>query len=109
MDVHPSYSRQEMLRIKRSVQAQYNTDVGYVAASAQGAAPVDSAVVVAEGDAMAALEQNAPLPGFIESSTGPVGGGGPVEEKKEDMPVDSSATDNPDAIELGDDDEMETG
>src|SRR5271170_8466732 len=43
MRIHSMYAHffkwssngQEMLRIKRSVQAQYNTDVGYVAASAQ--------------------------------------------------------------------------
>lgn len=53
---------------------------------------------------MAALERAAPLSGFVESSTGPVGGGvGPKEEKK-DTPVDVPM-DNPDAIELGDDDD----
>jgi len=57
---------------------------------------------------MAALERAAPLNGFVESSTGPVGGGsGPKEEvQKKDTPADT-AMENPDAIELGDDDEMQ--
>jgi hypothetical protein len=66
---------QEILRIKRSVQAHYNTDVGYVAASAQaGQAQIDTNGVIDEGDPMAALEWNATLSGFVESLTGPVGG-----------------------------------
>ena len=52
---------------------------------------------------MAALERNAPLSGFVESSTGPVGGGASKHEK-EKTPVDTPM-DNPDAIELGDDDD----
>lgn len=99
-----------MLRIKRSVQAQYNTDVGYVAASAQaGQAPVESNGAIDEGDPMAALERNATLSGFVESSAGPVGGGAapssePKAEETEVVDVDMGM-DNPDAIELGSDDE----
>lgn len=93
-----------MLRIKRSVQAQYNTDVGYVAASAQSGALGASSGGIDDGDPMAALERIAPLPGFVESSTGPVGGG--AVEEKENTPVDIPM-DNPDAIELGDDDAMQ--
>jgi hypothetical protein len=52
---------------------------------------------------MATLERNAPLEGFVESSSGPVGGGASVEEK-EDAPVETHM-DNPDAIELGDEDD----
>ena len=98
-----------MLRIKRSVQAQYNTDIGLVAASAQGGqtATDTNGAIEASGDAMAALERAAPLSGFVESSTGPVGSGaGPKEEEKKDTPADT-AMDNPDAIELADDDEMQ--
>ena len=98
-----------MLRIKRSVQAQYNTDVGYVAASAQaGRAPVESNGAIDEGDPMAALERNATLSGFVESSAGPVGGGAapPSEPKVVESEVDVDVLmDNPDAIELGEDDE----
>ena len=92
-----------MLRIKRSVQAQYNTDVGYVAASAQAGASSESNGAIDDGDPMAALERNAPLTGFVESSTGPVGGGASKQEK-EKTPV-TTPMDNPDAIELGDDDD----
>jgi pre-mRNA-splicing factor SYF1 len=97
-----------MLRIKRSVQAQYNTDIGLVAASAQGgqAAADTNGAIDTEGDAMAALERAAPLSGFVESTTGPVGGGAGPKEEKKDTPADV-AMDNPDAIELGDDDEMQ--
>jgi pre-mRNA-splicing factor SYF1 len=91
-----------MLRIKRSVEAQYNTDVGYVAA-AQGGGAVEPNGAVGEGDAMAALERNTTLSGFVESSTGPVGGGsGTKEEPKVSSEV---AKENPDAIDLGDDDD----
>jgi len=92
-----------MLRIKRSVQAQYNTDVGYVAASAQAGAPPAVTAAVDNGDAMAALERSVPLAGFVESSTGPVGGGAQP-ERIEAAPADRPM-DNPDAIELGDDDD----
>jgi pre-mRNA-splicing factor SYF1 len=100
-----------MLRIKRSVQAQYNTDVGYVAASAQAGqgVPVDANGAIEEGDPMAALERNATLSGFVESSSGPVGGGvPPVREVEEVKEVDDTPMDNPDAIELGSDDEDDT-
>ena len=52
---------------------------------------------------MAALERNAPLAGFVESSSGPVGGGVSTQEKL-DTPVETHK-DNPDAIELGDEDD----
>jgi hypothetical protein len=90
-----------MLRIKRSVQAQYNTDIGLVAASAQaGEATVSANGGVVEGmDAMAALEQRAPLEGFVEASTGPVGGNIPKKDVEKEVP--DTEMDNPDAIELG--------
>src|SRR5271170_456564 len=94
-----------MLRIKRSVQAQYNTDIGYVAASAQaGTTENTNGMIEDGGDPMAALERSAPLTGFVESSSGPVGGGAAKEEDKKDDPGDTPM-DNPDAIELGDDDD----
>ena len=105
-----SSNGQEMLRIKRSVQAQYNTDVGYVAASAQaGQAQIDTNSAIDEGDPMAVLERNATLSGFVKSSTGPVGGGvPPVREAEEPKEGDDAPMDNPDAIELGSDDEDDT-
>jgi pre-mRNA-splicing factor SYF1 len=102
-----------MLRIRRSVEAQYNTDVGYVAASAQsGQASVNTNGAIEEGDPMASLERNATLSGFVESSSGPVGGGaGSAAESSasatKETPVDTPM-DNPDAIELGDDEDEDT-
>jgi len=55
------------------------------------------------------LERNATLSGFVESSTGPVGGGvPPAREAEETKEVDDALMDNPDAIELGSDDEDDT-
>jgi len=88
----------EMLRIKRSVQAQYNTDVNFIASqalaraqqvTANGGEEVDSEVA----DAMEQLERQARAPvGFVAASEGP----------KVNMPVEVA---NPDAIDLDDMDE----
>ena len=98
----------EMLRIKRSVQAQYNTDVNFIASQAlarsqqkrmddeaagMGGGEMDSEVA----DAMAALERQARAPvGFVASSEGPKGGS---------MPVQPVQVHNPDAIDLDEMDE----
>ncbi|KAK0627696.1 hypothetical protein B0T14DRAFT_423997 [Immersiella caudata] len=88
----------EMLRIKRSVQAQYNTDVNFIASQAlaraqkraeNGGEEVDPEVA----DAMEQLERQARAPvGFVAASEGP----------KVDMPTEVA---NPDAIDLDDMDE----
>ena len=57
------------------MQAQYNTDGGYVAAAQAGVAVDSNGAIDDGGDPMTALERNAPLAGFVESSSGPVGGG----------------------------------
>jgi pre-mRNA-splicing factor SYF1 len=84
----------EMLRIKRSVQAQYNTDVNFIAsqalarsqAQAGGESDDDNA------DAMAALEREARAPvGFVAASTGPQGGN--IKEQ-------ATVAANPDAIDV---------
>lgn len=94
----------EMLRIKRSVQAKYNTDVNFIASQAlaksqqqqqmegqEGAAGDEVAEVA---DAMAALERQARAPvGFVAASDGPKGGNIPPQ------PVVAS---NPDAIDIDD-------
>ncbi|KAF7886156.1 hypothetical protein EAF00_010259 [Botryotinia globosa] len=84
----------EMLRIKRSVQAQYNTDVNFIASQALArsqAKPDEDGEEAA--DAMAALEREARAPvGFVPASTGPQGGN----IKQPEIVV----TENPDAIEL---------
>ena len=99
----------EMLRIKRSVQAQYNTDVSFIASQAlargqaqQGQANADgqgtngASADGERGDAMAALDRQARAPmGFVSASTGPEGGNVPVETEKT-APV----TTNPDALDI---------
>ncbi|RDW80749.1 putative pre-mrna-splicing factor syf1 protein [Coleophoma crateriformis] len=85
----------EMLRIKRSVQAQYNTDVNFIAsqALARSQQRPDEADGDDGADAMAALEREARAPaGFVAASTGPQGGNIKTE------PVQAAA--NPDAIDV---------
>lgn len=93
----------EMLRIKRSVQAQYNTDVNFIASQALARAK-EVAAGGQDGeeddgaDAMAALEREARAPvGFVAASTGPQKGNMPQEPK--------IAASNPDAIDLDGSDE----
>ncbi|KAI5861650.1 TPR-like protein [Durotheca rogersii] len=97
----------EMLRIKRSVQAQYNTDVNFIASQAiarsqqargadAGATNGDSEVA----DAMDQLERQARAPvGFVASSTGI---SGTISSKEQPPPA--AAIVNPDAIDI---DEMD--
>src|SRR5579859_6085054 len=95
-----------MLRIKRSVQAQYNTDVGLVAAAgAVQAAGGDVNGGVDGDDPMASLERSAPLEGFVESTAGTVGGGAGQKEPEREEPEEDTPMANADAIELGDDDD----
>lgn len=98
----------EMLRIKRSVQAQYNTDVNFIASQALarsqqrpevGADGGEDGNVNPDADAMAALERQARTPvGFVAASSGPEGGN--VPKPKQAAPIA-----NPDAlnVDLGDD------
>lgn len=90
----------EMLRIKRSVQAQYNTDVNFIASQAlqrsQAQGNGDAGDDDEDGDAMAALEQARAPVGFVAASTGPEGG-----NIKAAAPVAA----NPDAIDMDDDDD----
>ncbi|KPI38152.1 Pre-mRNA-splicing factor syf1 [Cyphellophora attinorum] len=102
----------EMLRIKRSVAAQFNTDINFIAnqALAKGQAAAGGVNGTHEGededggksDAMAALERQARAPvGFVAASTGPEGGNRapPVQP-----PVAAAAV-NPDALDVDLDDE----
>ncbi|KZF23278.1 TPR-like protein [Xylona heveae TC161] len=107
----------EMLRIKRSVQAQYNTDVNFIASqalarsqqraegvtTAAGTDEIDATTEDTErADAMAALERVARAPsGFVPASTGPEGG------NRAAPPAPPAAAVNPDAIDIGLDDEEE--
>ncbi|PYH96296.1 pre-mRNA splicing factor Syf-1 [Aspergillus ellipticus CBS 707.79] len=103
----------EMLRIKRSVQAKYNTDVNFIASQAiartqqrarEGAKDDDQEgtdAAAERADAMAALERQARAPvGFVAASTGPEGGNRPPPAGQEQEPA---APVNPDAIDLDDD------
>ncbi|KAB8364847.1 hypothetical protein FH972_024710 [Carpinus fangiana] len=97
----------EMLRIKRSVQSQFNTDVGFIAGQAvargkEAAANAKAATGTAPAngeDAMANLERQAKAPiGFVAASSGPQGGSAAKEDdESEPAPV------NPDAIDLDED------
>ncbi|KAJ6144510.1 Pre-mRNA-splicing factor syf1 [Penicillium chermesinum] len=96
----------EMLRIKRSVQAQYNTDVNFIASQAIARSQQRSENVEGQegdetdrADAMAALEREARAPiGFVAASTGPEGGTRPPPGSEA-----PAAPANPDAIDLDDD------
>lgn len=84
----------EMLRIKRSVQTQYNTDVNFIASQAiarsqrkKGEAADDKAA-----DAMEALERQARAPaGFVAAKDAPARSGG----------AGVAVAANPDAIDIG--------
>ncbi|KAJ9198444.1 hypothetical protein DTO164E3_5277 [Paecilomyces variotii] len=98
----------EMLRIKRSVQAQYNTDVNFIASQAIARSQQRTEEGIPEteeekehADAMAALERQARAPiGFVAASTGPEGGNRPPPAGQEPQPA---APVNPDAINLDED------
>ena len=93
----------EMLRIKRSVQAQYNTDVNFIASQALARSqqpPENGENVDSDGapqgqvDAMAALERQARAPvGFVAASSGPQAGNIP-ESSEADVVA------NPDALDV---------
>ncbi|KAI5212238.1 pre-mRNA-splicing factor syf1, partial [Aureobasidium subglaciale] len=94
----------DMLRIKRSVQAQYNTDVSFIASQAiarsQQIPAEDEALDddTQKTDAMAALERQARAPtGFVAASSGPEGG------NRGAAALPNQATANPDAIDMDDD------
>ena len=106
----------EMLRIKRSVATQFNTDVNFIASQAiarsQAAAAEENGDDVngddGEADAMAELDRKAlaqaraPV-GFVAASSGPEGGTRPP--VREANPVMATPAANPDAIEVDIDDD----
>lgn len=95
----------EMLRIKRSVQAQYNTDVNFIASQAiartqagRTAASTNGDNNSDVGDAMEQLERQTRAPvGFVASS---IGIKGTVSQEQVAPPVAVAA--NPDAIDIDD-------
>lgn len=100
----------EMLRIKRAVQASYNTNDSFIAAQKAAAAtgaekPTDvaAAAAAAAADPMAAMEREmaesaAPkgAPGFVASTLKPAA-------QHEEQENGAEAAANPDAIDVGDD------
>ena len=97
----------EMLRVKRSVQAQYNTDVNFIASQAlarsqrkpdENVDGDEDAEVNGDADAMAVLEKARAPVGFVPSSTGPQGGN--IPEKQQETSVA-----NPDALDIDLEDE----
>lgn len=58
-------------------------------------------------DPMASLERSAPLEGFVESTSGTVGGGVGQKEPEREAVEEDTPMANPDAIELGDDEDDE--
>lgn len=99
----------EMLRIKRSVQAQFNTDVSFIASQAtaqqqNGTTDMDLEGSDEQGDAMAQLERQARAPvGFVAASTGPEGVSKQQAAQQENTPP-ATAVRNADAIDIDDDD-----
>lgn len=91
----------EMLRIKRSVQAQFNTDVNFIASQAlsrgqQQNGGFSNGADESAADAMKALEREARAPqGFVAASNGPKGA----------SPIKEVVTSNPDAIDVDDPDD----
>ena len=98
----------EMLRIKRSVQAQFNTEASYLAAQTisarQGAKKPDEGSAEPQ-DAMAAAEQQARKgasgPAFVPSSKKVVDGQNAPSETASSAPVA-----NTDEIQISDDEDM---
>ncbi|KAF0315279.1 Pre-mRNA-splicing factor SYF1 [Colletotrichum sp. SAR11_59] len=88
----------EMLRIKRSVQAQYNTDVNFIASQALARSQLqsDDSADPEVADAMATLERQARAPaGFVAAS----------DTQKVSATDTALVAANPDAIDIDDNDE----
>ncbi|SMY27784.1 unnamed protein product [Zymoseptoria tritici ST99CH_1A5] len=108
----------EMLRIKRSVQAQFNTDVNFIASQAvarqqemaqaygeDGEGDADEAELGAQkADAMAALERQARAPvGFVAATSGPEGGNRPPKVEGGGESAGGLKVSNADEIDIDDD------
>ena len=108
-----------MLRIKRAVQASFNTEASFVAAQAAAATkgtekPTDEADQTAKdaADPMAAMERNMPAPAGA-GSKGKSGGPSFVASTLQNGNIEASGVDveeggggevaNPDAIEMDED------
>ncbi|KAH7312145.1 hypothetical protein B0I35DRAFT_394950 [Stachybotrys elegans] len=82
----------EMLRVKRSVQAQYNTDVNFIASQAVARGTRPGGSDNGSADAMSALDRQIRAPeGFVAAST---------DSRSASLPVAPVHATNPDAIDL---------
>lgn len=92
-----------MLRIRRSVQAKYNTEASYLAAqtlAARDGKVVDAAPVASALDPMAAAEQaGASKGGFVAAKHG-----GPSQEAPENGAGAGALESNAEEIQIDDDD-----
>jgi pre-mRNA-splicing factor SYF1 len=92
----------EMLRIKRSVQAGFNTEASFLAAQAvaasKGNAPLTAAAAPVDADPMAAAERAAgkSAPAFVASSTNPA----------KEPEAGQGAEENAEEIHISDDEDM---
>lgn len=91
----------EMLRIKRSVQAQYNTDVNFIASQALARGQLkgqtdDDEIDIEKADAMAALEIESRAPqGFVSAKEGNI-----MSSSTKTNTTAQLKENNPDAIDL---------
>lgn len=98
----------EMLRIKRSVQAQFNTEASYLAAqmAVKENAAGQEAEEEEEADPMAAMERQAgggkPGPAFVASKSNPVAR---TEESAEEAAI-AAVQGNQDEIHISDDEDL---
>ena len=109
----------EMLRIKRSVQAQFNTDVNFIASQAVARQQAQQAGVNGDAaaagqdedegegmdgdktDAMAALERQARAPmGFVAASSGPEGGDRPAAKQEDGVSGGGQVVRNEDEVDI---------
>lgn len=84
----------EMLRIKRSVKAQFNTDIGYIAAQAVMLKNKEATGTLSTEDAMQNLEISQTPMGFVKSTQKVAG------TYSEDIQSEKPTVSNPDAIDL---------
>ena len=94
----------EMLRIKRSVQAQFNTEASFLAAQAmaarQGSSNGVETAVAEAADPMAAAERDAGTSGFVAARHAS------RTNESEDAPPETSGAQNEEEIHISDDEDM---
>ncbi|OZJ05986.1 hypothetical protein BZG36_01231 [Bifiguratus adelaidae] len=93
----------EMLRIKRSVQARYNTDVNFISTQMLASRQAGEAPEVAlpSGDAMEAVEQQQKVLGFIPRPTSPDSDDGALSDSSESTITSLGSTFDEDGVTTG--------